>query len=613
MKSCGKIIRYISAVACLLVAAPVWAQLDVDLDRDDWNVAEGSWSDDDNWVDAESNPSGAPALEFERWAMIDNRGTAIVDDTVDTGALNIQSGAVDIRQGGSLTVASTDFTSGTTSIGRRSNLLLSGDGAFAGEALISEGTIGLGGPDISLGLSGDLNVSGDLQLGITAGGTPKLTVEGDAVLAGTVSPTFDGVVPGLNESFEFLTGASSVSDAGLELVLPEDISLPRGVSATVATTGSTASINFQNVPILSVHRVTGAASIKNVIGTALDITGYSIFSDNELLTSEGWNSLEDQEVEGWFAASPRGDAIAELGFDATTLEVDGTPLSIGNPYNGGPTAPDDEDLRFEASLADGTVVTGFVEYEGPPNNLMLTVDPATGQAEISHRSGFIDPIDVTGYSVLSESGSLNPDGWTSFADTNLAGENWIETAPNETLALGEFNPSSLQTFSNGTAIGIGQIFNATDGVQDLRFQFATEDAVIEGSVVYGDIGGVVLPGDCNMDGVVNADDLACVTTLSDRDAVLAAINSFPGDLDGIGGVAFPDFLTLSGNFNKSPATYAEGNIDLSEDGVAFGDFLILSGNFGQGGAAAASVPEPSGMGLMSFVALLLFTRRRNRA
>ena len=88
----------------------------------------------------------------------------------------------------------------------------------------------------------------------------------------------------------------------------------------------------------------------------------------------------------------------------------------------------------------------------------------------------------------------------------------------------------------------------------------------------------MLVGDCNGDGVLNADDLACITTIEERDAVLGELNTLPGDLDGDGSVAFPDFLTLSTNFNTDLPGYQDGNIDLA-GGIEFADFLILSTNF----------------------------------
>jgi hypothetical protein len=85
-----------------------------------------------------------------------------------------------------------------------------------------------------------------------------------------------------------------------------------------------------------------------------------------------------------------------------------------------------------------------------------------------------------------------------------------------------------------------------------------------------------------------------------------------GDLDGSGDVAFADFLILSSNFGSEVASHAEGDIDCSGD-VAFDDFLVLSANFGQQvGAEASSVPEPSGMALLSIAGVLIGMLRRRR-
>ena len=128
----------------------------------------------------------------------------------------------------------------------------------------------------------------------------------------------------------------------------------------------------------------------------------------------------------------------------------------------------------------------------------------------------------------------------------------------------------------------------------------------------------IAAGDCNIDFAVNGDDLACVSSVEARDAVLAALNTLPGDLDGNGDVAFADFLVLSGNFGQEALGYADGNIDLTGP-VDFADFLVLSGNFGQTAAGvassgtAASVPEPTGLGLLLLGSLCFLRRRSNLA
>jgi hypothetical protein len=119
-------------------------------------------------------------------------------------------------------------------------------------------------------------------------------------------------------------------------------------------------------------------------------------------------------------------------------------------------------------------------------------------------------------------------------------------------------------------------------------------------------------GDCNSDGVVDAADLACVTTIPDRDAVLAALNTLPGDLNGNGDIAFSDFLVLSANFGDATKTaYTEGDVDLS-GGPGFPDFLVLSANFGKTAGATAAVPEPTGMELLNLAVVLLLVLRRQR-
>lgn len=144
--------------------------------------------------------------------------------------------------------------------------------------------------------------------------------------------------------------------------------------------------------------------------------------------------------------------------------------------------------------------------------------------------------------------------------------------------------------------------NGDDDIEDSRVQahFAAAPELVS-----------ELLGDCDGTGILDASDLACITTIEERDAVVSALNTLPGDFDGVDGVGFPDFLVLSSNFGAESGGYSDGNIDLS-DGVGFPDFLILSANFGQT-AAAASVPEPNGQALL-IVGLIaaLHVRQRQR-
>ena len=121
--------------------------------------------------------------------------------------------------------------------------------------------------------------------------------------------------------------------------------------------------------------------------------------------------------------------------------------------------------------------------------------------------------------------------------------------------------------------------------------------------------------DINSDGVVNSTDspLVCVVVASeglDFNTVLNDGGFLPGDFDFSGDVSFLDFLTLANGFGQL-GHYGQGDADC-DGSVGFLDFLALANNFGKSAAASeAAVPEPTGLGLLGFGALLLpFARRR---
>lgn len=122
-----------------------------------------------------------------------------------------------------------------------------------------------------------------------------------------------------------------------------------------------------------------------------------------------------------------------------------------------------------------------------------------------------------------------------------------------------------------------------------------------------------VPGDCNGDGMLSADDLNCAC--ADLDPVLDSLGLLRGDLDGNSEVGFADFLTLSANFgNKGEGVrYVDGDLDCNGQ-VEFGDFLTLSGNFGKSAAETVSVPEPRlaymfWLGTLSLLSTLRASRR----
>jgi hypothetical protein len=110
------------------------------------------------------------------------------------------------------------------------------------------------------------------------------------------------------------------------------------------------------------------------------------------------------------------------------------------------------------------------------------------------------------------------------------------------------------------------------------------------------------------------DDTA--TNLTDRDAVLTAINRKLGDTDLDGDVDLNDLGNLASGFGKAPdqTSYGNGDTDLDFD-VDLNDLGNLASNF-QGGRAAAYaefealVPEPTAFSLLAIGAAGMVRRRR---
>jgi len=219
-----------------------------------------------------------------------------------------------------------------------------------------------------------------------------------------------------------------------------------------------------------------------------------------------------------------------------------------------------------------------------------------------------------------DSGEVYPvDEWFHYAgtydvDTNLWAMyyNGLEIASGEGEDggndLGDWGGQEGEIFG----AGFGAVYDSGgrrfNGLMDELYVFnraLTAEEVI--TLATPPSGGV--EGDCSGNGILDVADLACLSDLAGRDLVLAALNTLPGDLDGVDGVAFADFLVLSANFGKEGG-YADGNIDLM-GGIAFADFLVLSSNFGKTSAGAlAAVPEPTGTSLFGCCVGLFVLRRR---
>ena len=541
--------------------------------------------------------------------------TALVNAKVPRIAgLAVRNGIVDIPAGGVVETIIDNEAIGGLSIGGSGNVQLSGNGQLTVAGNVSNaGSLRITGPNAQVQFGGNYSMTGRLAADITDPNNHSIVnVAGDATLGGTLLVAISGAAPSLGQSFDLLK-AGSLGGNFNAVDVSAAPTLARGLQYQVAQNNNTASLVVGNVLVLTVDRQNGSGSIENVVGEPIAITSYALRSENGLLSAENWSNAAGTGAagEGWTVANPTVNHLAELNL-SNSFSVDvGAKIELGNPYNGGPVRPAGEDLFFEYTTLDGSLNRGSVEYTGALNDFVLHVNPEDVAAAISNRSSFIETPDITSYAVRSESAALSVGSWTSFADSGQAGQGWTKANPSPEH-IAELNLEDSKAFTNGTLISLGNIFSPGSAL-DLLFEYTTVAGdVLRGSVQYGEIPIAVAGGDCNGDGVVNANDLACAADIAERDLVLAALNTLPGDLNGNGDVAFADFLVLADNFGQSGVGYPAGDIDL-EGTVAFADFLALADNFGKTpGAVAAAVPEPSPLVLLSGTALVTCGWRKRR-
>jgi hypothetical protein len=454
-----------------------------------------------------------------------NAGQGFLDQSATT---NPQAGTGTLRvlPGGTLNAWS-------LSLGGTVNSMITLGGAGGGTAtvnLTNNGAVTLGRTLRVIGPNVDFNSAGSAA-GITFQGTsifiPEITgathsplkTTGNAALGGTLQVDFNGVTPTQGQSWNIID-AMSVSGA-FATILP-DAAVPLGLGQVMNTrtvnnsgmNGRVVQLYVQQLPVLTVNRDTGGASITNPGNAGIDLEAYTIQSVSGGLNVANWQSLQDTGAAGtgWFEANPTSNRLSELkSSGSSTLAASGS-WNLGNVFQPMPTqfGQNLEDLVFQYSdPVTQSTVNGFVNYigSGSINNLVLYADPATGNVKIRNTSPFTVQID--GYTISSASGALNPTTWTSLDDSNVV-PNWFEANPtenrlSEVMSAGTttLTGNSVTTFDLGNAFDVG-------GTQDLVFQFllAENSQPSTGVVRYEPAPGVNpgVQGDYNNNGRVDAAD-----------------------------------------------------------------------------------------------------------
>lgn len=328
--------------------------------------------------------------------------------------------------------------------------------------------------------------------------------------------------------------------------------------------------------VLIVDRNTGGMSVSSPFGD-VEFDAYTITSANGALDVAGWQSLQEQSAPGWSEVNSSSNLIGELQSVGTTELNDSSSLSLGNGYLPDltqiPFGSDPADLTFQVrNLTTGETSHGVVEYTGSGliNNLVLTIDPDTGDARITNESATI--LDIDSYTIASASGTLLTD-WDSLADQGEIG--WSEAAPSANR-LSELNPSTALTLGAEESLlldGLWDVLGVVD-TDDLSFQFRDLTlGTLDGLVEFASLS-EIFASDFDQDGDVDGEDLA-----------------------------------------KWRTDYAvNGGSDANGDGLSDGaDFLIWQAQFGSGVevsvAQALAVPEPTALSITIVLGSLVALHR----
>jgi len=512
-----------------------------------WTGGAGSlnWNVDGNW-----QQGGVPqADQFEEEGVIENGDTVFLSTaTIDPAGIVLGRtastfGGLEIRSGGTIHVVDSNGTpNGTVNVGvdGMGSLAIQPGGAMTAQFLNVNGqsslTVGGTGSPATLAVASNVTLNGTTRItgaghtisgqSVTFGGGGTLTAD---IRSASHSPVQASGAATVNGNFvlEFGGGFSPVVGTKWNIV---DAATINGQFANVdlsagpalgpgqvfrlarapgGTHGQLLQLQYRNVLTLNVNWDSKSVSISSPSGEAIGIDGYSILSGSGGLSVAGWNSLQDQSTAGWQESAPTSMALNELNTTiGGSLSIASTPRTLGTPFNPviGAFGQNPEDLVFEYTNPSGEVIEGLINYTGNRvvNNLLLTVDPTTGQGQLKNSSP--TTLHLDGYSVLSASGSLLPSNgnWSSLADQGNSG--WQESSPTPSV-ISELLTDGFLMLEPGESVGIGGLFDEVAGQQDLALEFTLQGGTggLTGAVLYGPLQ-TALDGDYNHNGVVDAAD-----------------------------------------------------------------------------------------------------------
>jgi hypothetical protein len=533
-----------SGTPCVLGAAAVIAlaanATAVDYFWTDTTEGGDVWNDANNWVDPLTNTNAIPGANDA--GRIDNGGIAIIDDsqTVAVGFAEMGPNAGTtgtLRMTGGMLTTNFDIRVG----GRAAT------GGGTGTMDQSGGTIFMNGGNFVVGFG-----SGDPPNGVAAAvGIYNLSGGSVKVNSGTifaVGNRGNGTVNQTGGSF-YVRGASAPGTGFIQL----------GRNAVNATTGTGSGSGTYT---LSGGDLTAA----RLLFGAVDSTNGRVRGGPNTFNLQGSGVNAGRLVTGEISILDPG-ATNTFNFTGGTLQTNTVNISLTN--QGGTLSP--------ATLNFGTVGV-------PGSTLENAADVVAAPAGVTTFTGTNNYTQQAGGRYLADVGPSNHDQVAVGGTLTLAGQLEIRTAEG-------FVPAPLQEFDKVMTWGTREgTFDSVTGQQAAPDRFyAPIYRANELDLV------VTIPGDANLDGMVDVTDLGILaTTFNDTGTTWTE-----GDFSLDNQTNVTDLGLLATNYNRS--IVASGMAGPSfEQAMAMPQFANL----------AAALPEPAALALLGLAGVGMLSRRR---